>query len=188
MICQHSDIHAISFVGSNTTAGEYNTSTGQYEWEKSSGESWSQKSCHHNILDANRKQVVKAVVGAAFGAAGQRCMALSTPLVFVGSTKEWINDIVEEAKKLKVGPGMDPSSDLGPVITPESKSRVEMIVGHAVDQGAVLNLDGRQLSVDGLISQWKFCRPNGPFKSPNRQYMLHGRNIWPRVGFLFGTS
>ena len=58
------------------------------------------------------------LVGAAFGAAGQRCMALSTA-VFVGEAKNWMPELIEMAKKLKVGSGFDPSSDLGPLISPQ---------------------------------------------------------------------
>ena len=165
-ICQHDDIHAISFVGSNM-AGEYIHQQGNMNGKRVQANLGAKN--HAIILeDANRKQVVKAICGAAFGAAGQRCMALST-VVFVGNTKEWINDIVEEAKKLKVGPGMNPLSDLGPVITPESKSRVEMIVGQAVDQGAVLSLDGRNLIVDGY--------PNGNFVGPTVLSKVQTDNI-----------
>jgi len=165
-ICQHKDIHAISFVGSNT-AGEYIHTQGNVHGKRVQANLGAKN--HAIILeDANREQVVKAVVGAAFGAAGQRCMALST-LVFVGSTKEWINDIVEQAKHLKVGAGLDPSSDLGPVITPESKGRVENIVGKAVEQGAVLSLDGRGLTVDGY--------PDGNFVGPTVLSKVQPDNI-----------
>ena len=63
--------------------------------------------------------VLNALVGAAFGAAGQRCMALSVA-VLVGSSKEWIPELVQKTKTLRVGPGMDPSTDVGPLISPVS--------------------------------------------------------------------
>lgn len=145
-ICQHPDIQAISFVGSSQ-AGEYIYNLGSKHGKRVQANLGAKN--HAVILDdSNRDQVVKAVVGAAFGAAGQRCMALST-LIFVGRTKEWIEDIAAEAKKLKVGSGFDPSVDLGPLITAESKERVTNIISQAVDQGATLNLDGREISVEG---------------------------------------
>ena len=82
------------------------------------------------------------MVGAAFGAAGQRCMALST-LVLVGETKEWLPDIVENAKALQVNGGFEKGADLGPVISPESKARIEDIIASAEKEGAKIMLDGR---------------------------------------------
>ena len=75
------------------------------------------------------------LVGAAFGAAGQRCMALSTA-VFVGEAKEWLPEVVEKAKKLRVSGGMEPGTDLGPLISPEAKERVCSLVQAGVDEGA----------------------------------------------------
>ncbi len=98
--------------------------------------------------DADREATVKAIAGAAFGAAGQRCMALSA-VVFVGDTKNWVGDIVEEAKKLTVGCGLDENVDVGPLISPEAKARCESIVADAVKQGATLELDGRNVTVSG---------------------------------------
>jgi malonate-semialdehyde dehydrogenase (acetylating) / methylmalonate-semialdehyde dehydrogenase len=68
------------------------------------------------MSDANKNQTLNALVGAAFGAAGQRCMALSTA-VFVGEAKSWLPELVERAKKLKVSSGFEPDADLGPMIT-----------------------------------------------------------------------
>jgi malonate-semialdehyde dehydrogenase (acetylating)/methylmalonate-semialdehyde dehydrogenase len=154
-ICTHPDIQAISFVGGNT-AGEYVFNEGNKSGKRVQANLGAKN--HAVILeDSNREQVVKAIAGAAFGAAGQRCMALST-LIFVGSTKEWIQDLVEDAKKLKVGAGLDITSDLGPVITPESKIRVENIITEAIEQGATLSLDGRGLVVDDC--------PDGNFIGP----------------------
>lgn len=68
------------------------------------------------MSDANKNQTLNALVGAAFGAAGQRCMALSTA-VFVGEARKWLPELVERAKKLKVSSGFEPDADLGPMIT-----------------------------------------------------------------------
>ena len=92
--------------------------------------------------DANRNATVNALVGAAFGAAGQRCMALSA-LVLVGGAQEWLSDMVEQAKQLKVNAGFEEGADLGPVISKHSKERIESLIQSAVDDGATLLLDGR---------------------------------------------
>lgn len=63
--------------------------------------------------DANKENALNQLAGAAFGAAGQRCMALTTA-VFVGDAKNWIPDLVEKAKKLKVNAGHEPGTDIGP--------------------------------------------------------------------------
>jgi malonate-semialdehyde dehydrogenase (acetylating)/methylmalonate-semialdehyde dehydrogenase len=155
-ICQHPDIQAISFVGSDA-AGNYIHQQGNLHGKRVQANLGAKN--HAIVLpDApNRAATVQAIVGAAFGAAGQRCMALST-LVLVGDTQEWIEDIVHAAKKLRVGNGMDPNVDLGPLITSESKERVETIIGTAIQQGAQLDLDGRGVTVDGY--------PHGNFMGP----------------------
>ena len=76
------------------------------------------------LPDADKQHVVNAIVGAAFGAAGQRCMALST-LVLVGQSKQWLPDIVAKARALVVGAGADAASEVGPLISSTAKARVE---------------------------------------------------------------
>ena len=70
---------------------------------------------NHGVImpDANKENTLNQLVGAAFGAAGQRCMALTTA-VFVGETQEWIPELVEKCRKLKVGAGHLPDTDIGP--------------------------------------------------------------------------
>mmetsp|Transcript_3112 Transcript_3112/g.4585 ORF Transcript_3112/g.4585 Transcript_3112/m.4585 type:complete len:234 (-) Transcript_3112:233-934(-) len=88
---------------------------------------------------------MKAIAGAAFGAAGQRCMALSA-VVFVGEARHWITDLVEQGSNLKVGPGWQDGIQMGPLISPESKARCHQIIEEAVDSdGAELLLDGRDV-------------------------------------------
>jgi malonate-semialdehyde dehydrogenase (acetylating)/methylmalonate-semialdehyde dehydrogenase len=69
-------------------------------------------------------------------------MALST-LVFVGETKEWAKDIGERAKDLKIDGGFEKDADLGPVISPQAKERIEEIIASAEKEGATIVLDGR---------------------------------------------
>lgn len=181
-ICTHPQISAISFVGSNT-AGQYIHQQGTQHGKRvqanlgaknhavilpdtttTTTTSTNQSQSSSNMMDAT----TTALVGAAFGAAGQRCMALST-LVLVGTTedetKEWMNSICTKAAALQVGPGMDPSSDIGPLITAESKQRVISIIDQAVEQGAVLELDGRPTTQDDddhdhhSMNKGNFLRP-----------------------------
>lgn len=92
--------------------------------------------------DANKNATINAIVGAAFGAAGQRCMALST-LVLVGEAQSWLPDIVKQARGLKVDGGFEHGADLGPVISLQSKERIECLIQSAIDEGATILLDGR---------------------------------------------
>ena len=101
--------------------------------------------------DANKEQTLNALVGAAFGAAGQRCMALSVA-VMVGDSKQWIQELVEKAKTLKVNAGHEPNTDIGPVISKRAKARVIDLINSGVEQGAELLLDGRDVQVQGYES------------------------------------
>jgi malonate-semialdehyde dehydrogenase (acetylating)/methylmalonate-semialdehyde dehydrogenase len=113
---------------------------------------------HTSVMpDANKNHAINSVVGAAFGAAGQRCMALSVA-VLVGEAETWLPDIVEAAKQLKVGSGFDPTTDVGPMITPQALARAEDLIQSAIDQGATVDLDGRGCKPAGF--------ENGNFLGP----------------------
>lgn len=101
------------------------------------------------MADAKKEHTLKQLAGAAFGAAGQRCMALSTA-IFVGDAKKWIPDLVKRARKLKVNAGHVPGTDIGPVISPQSKQRIHSLIESGVKQGAKLVLDGRGVKVSGF--------------------------------------
>lgn len=98
------------------------------------------------------------MAGAAFGAAGQRCMALST-VVFVGESQEWLPELVERAKNLKIAGGFEPDADLGPLITRDAKVRVEQLIQSGVEQGAKLVLDGRDPNVPEKYKNGNFVGP-----------------------------
>ncbi|KAL6407031.1 methylmalonate-semialdehyde dehydrogenase [Ilyonectria robusta] len=133
-------IKAISFVGSNQ-AGEYVFARGSAKGKRVQANLGAKN--HAAVLpDCNKNNFIKSVVGAAFGAAGQRCMALST-VVFVGNTKDWLLELVESAKELQVNGGFEDGADLGPVISPQSKSRIESLIASAEEEGAKVVLDGR---------------------------------------------
>ena len=145
-ICDHPDIKAISFVGS--------TAVGTHVYNRAS-QAGKRVQCmmgakNHAVIlpDANKEQTLNAMVGAAFGAAGQRCMALSVA-VMVGDSKHWINELVTKAKTLSVNAGHEPNTDIGPVISPRAKARVIELINSGVEQGAELLLDGRDIQVKG---------------------------------------
>lgn len=111
------------------------------------------------LPDADKNHFINAVNGAAFGAAGQRCMAISV-LVTVGKTASWIDDVAAYARKLNIGSGFDLKSDLGPLISPESLSRARKIITDSVGAGANLVLDGRDFSPeDPSLAKGNFLGP-----------------------------
>jgi malonate-semialdehyde dehydrogenase (acetylating)/methylmalonate-semialdehyde dehydrogenase len=148
-ICDHPDIKALSFIGS--------THVGTHIYNRASQagkrcQSMMGAKNHCVILpDADREVALNQLVGAAFGAAGQRCMATSVA-VMVGSAKDWLPDFIERAKKLKVSIGSDRDADLGPLVSPNAKKRVLSLIDQGVKEGAELLLDGRDLVVKGYES------------------------------------
>ncbi|EPS40998.1 hypothetical protein H072_5154 [Dactylellina haptotyla CBS 200.50] len=133
-------IKAISFVGSDK-AGQYIYTRGSEKGKRVQANLGAKN--HAAIMpDANRNHTINSIVGAAFGAAGQRCMALST-LVMVGETKEWLPEIAKRAAQLNVNGGFEEGADLGPVISPQAREKIEALVQSGVDEGATLLLDGR---------------------------------------------
>jgi len=150
-------IKAISFVGSNR-AGEYIWERGSKNGKRVQANLGAKN--HAAVLpDCNKNHALNSIAGAAFGAAGQRCMALST-LVLIGETKEWMPELAERARNLKINGGFEPDADLGPLISPESKKRVEDLIQSAEEEGATILLDGRGQKPDKY--------PNGNWVSHRR--------------------
>ncbi|KAJ3197007.1 Methylmalonate-semialdehyde dehydrogenase [acylating] mitochondrial [Irineochytrium annulatum] len=148
-ICDNPHIKAISFVGSDH-AGKYIFERGTKNGKRVQANLGAK---NHGVIlpDANKNHTLNSLVGAAFGAAGQRCMALST-VVLVGEARSWLPELVERAKKLKVTCGSNAQADLGPVISPASKERIEALIQSGVDEGAQLLLDGRGCKPAGYES------------------------------------
>lgn len=141
------EIRAISFVGSNR-AGEYIYNRGTANGKRVQANLGAKN--HAAILpDSNKEHALNAIAGAAFGAAGQRCMALSV-LMTVGSARDWIPDLVEKAKQYKAGSGFDSNSDLGPLITPQSRDRCIELITSAEQEGATVLVDGRDFKAQGF--------------------------------------
>ncbi|MEQ6290341.1 CoA-acylating methylmalonate-semialdehyde dehydrogenase [Vogesella sp. GCM10023246] len=153
-ICDHPDIRAISFVGSSHV--------GSHVYQRAS-QHGKRVQCmmgakNHAIVlpDANKEQALNQLTGAAFGAAGQRCMALSVA-VLVGETQQWIPELVAKARGLKIGAGHD-NPDLGPLISSAARERVAGLIAKGAAEGAKLELDGRHVHVAGY-EQGNFVGP-----------------------------
>ncbi|KAJ7517346.1 hypothetical protein O6H91_21G020000 [Diphasiastrum complanatum] len=147
-ICDHPDIKAISFVGSDK-AGMHIYSRAAAKGKRIQCNMGAK---NHAVVmpDANPDATLNALVGAAFGAAGQRCMAIST-VVFVGGSTTWEDGLRERAVKLKVSAGIEPGADLGPVISKQAKERIFSLVQSGLSHGAKLVLDGRDIKVPGYV-------------------------------------
>ncbi|KAK7361099.1 hypothetical protein VNO77_03131 [Canavalia gladiata] len=148
-ICEDEDIKAVSFIGP-ITAGMH-----IYAIAAASGKRVQSNAggINHVVVmpDASLDATLDALVPAGFGAAGERCMALSMAL-FVGGSMRWEEKLVQRAKLLRVNAGTDPSADIGPVISKEAKERICRLVQSSVENGARLLLDGRDIVVPGYES------------------------------------
>jgi len=154
-ICDHPFIKAISFVGS-TPVGKHVWIRGTTNGKRVQANVGAKN--HALIMsDADKENALTAITGAAFGASGQRCMAISVA-VFVGESKKWISELVEKAKVLKVSAGNEEGVQVGPVISKEGKQRVISLIDSGVQDKATLVLDGRQIKIEKY--------PNGNFVGP----------------------
>jgi len=154
-LCTDERIKTVSFVGGDA-AGRHVFDLGTRHNKKVQANLGAKN--HVTILpDADKDATLNAIVGAAFGAAGQRCMALSHA-IFVAETKEWIPELAERARKLKVSAGHVDGADLGPLISPQALHRAESLIGAGVEAGGTLVLDGRGVEVPDF--------PKGNFLGP----------------------
>ena len=108
--------------------------------------------------DANLDQAVDGIIGAGYGSAGERCMAISVAVAVGDIADELVNKVQAEAQKLKVAPWTDPDSDMGPVISQEHKEKIENYISLGVKEGAKLIEDGREYRIQGY--------ENGHFVGP----------------------
>ncbi len=155
-ICDHADIKAVSFVGS--------TRVGTHVYNRASL-AGKRVQCmmgakNHAIIlpDAHKEQTLNSLVGAAFGAAGQRCMALSV-VILVGETQAWIPELVARTRTLTVGNGALAGTDVGPLISCAAKDRVESMIARGAGEGAKLELDGRLPPLTGSAREGNFVGP-----------------------------
>ncbi|WP_129973547.1 MULTISPECIES: CoA-acylating methylmalonate-semialdehyde dehydrogenase [unclassified Pseudomonas] len=146
-LLQHPDIEAISFVGS-TPIAEYihQQATARGKRVQALG-----GAKNHMIVmpDADLDQAADALVGAAYGSAGERCMAISIAVAVGEVGDQLIAKLLPRIDQLKVGNGLQGDNDMGPLVTAEHKARVEGFIDQGVAQGAQLIVDGRHFKVPG---------------------------------------
>jgi malonate-semialdehyde dehydrogenase (acetylating) / methylmalonate-semialdehyde dehydrogenase len=146
-VLDHPGIAAVSFVGSTPIARyiyERGTSHGKRVQALGGAK-------NHAIVmpDADMDSAADALVSAAYGSTGQRCMAISTAVAVGRAGDALIDKVLERAERLRTGPGLDPSSDMGPLVTGAARDKVSGLVETGVNEGAKLVLDGRGVRVEG---------------------------------------
>ncbi|WP_262103402.1 CoA-acylating methylmalonate-semialdehyde dehydrogenase [Arthrobacter sp. Marseille-P9274] len=141
----HPDVDGISFVGS-TPIARYVYETGTQHGKRVQALGGAK---NHAVVmpDADMELAADHINAAAFGSAGQRCMAISVAVAVGDAAEGLVAKLKERAEAVKVANGMEPDADMGPVITPQSKARLQKIVGEAQEDGAALVVDGRDLVV-----------------------------------------
>ena len=147
-ILGHPDVRAVSFVGS-TLVAEYIYSRGSAAGKRVQALGGAK---NHMIVmpDADMDQAVDALMGAGFGSAGERCMAISVAVPVGDETADrLVEALAPKIRMMKVGPATDPESEMGPVITAEAKQRIKDLIGQGVKEGAELVVDGRGLELQG---------------------------------------
>ncbi|HEY6491083.1 MAG: CoA-acylating methylmalonate-semialdehyde dehydrogenase [Terracidiphilus sp.] len=143
-LLDHPLVRAVSFVGS-TPVAKYVYARGSASGKRVQCQGGAKN--HVVVLpDADRETTTKIIADSAFGCAGQRCLAVSVT-VAVGESQNWFRDSISAAASaLKVGNGLDPASQMGPVITPASRERVVALIGQGAGDGAKPVVDGRSVS------------------------------------------
>jgi len=147
-ICDNPDIHAISFVGSDQ-AGTYIYERGSKNGKRVQSNMGAK---NHGVImpDANKESTLNQLTAAAFGAAGQRCMAASV-LLTVGEQKSLVDAIIAKAKKLKAG---QKGGEVGPVIDADAQSRIIKYITEAEKSGCKILLDGRSWADEHKGQGW----------------------------------
>ena len=155
-LLDHPDIRAVSFVGSTPVARHvYSRATANGKRAQCQGGA---KNPIVILPDADPETTIRITADSGFGCAGQRCLAASL-LITVGEARQrFVDALVEAAAHRTVGYGLDENVQMGPVITPESKTRVEMLIGKAIKEGARPLVDGRNTVIAGF-EHGNFVRP-----------------------------
>ena len=146
-LLNHPDVKAVSFVGS-TPIAQYIYETGAKNGKRVQALGGAK---NHMVVmpDADLDQATDALMGAAYGAAGERCMAISVAEAVGDAGDRLIQKLAPRVQALKVGPGLDPQSEMGPLVTRQHRDKVMGYVDLGVKEGAKLVVDGRGLKLQG---------------------------------------
>ena len=146
-LLDHPDVAGVSFVGSTPIAKyvhERATAAGKRVQALGGAKN------HAVVLpDADLDFAANHLTAAGYGSAGQRCMAISVAVAVGDAADALVARLEQKAREVRVGPGLDPESEMGPVVTPEARERIAGYIGEGIEAGAVAVVDGRELEVEG---------------------------------------
>ena len=155
-LIDHPKVRAISFVGSTPVARQVYARSGA-----NGKRAQCQGGAKNHVIvlpDADMQMATQIISDSAFGCAGQRCLAVSVAVTIGEAQKTFRDAIADSASRLRVGNGLDQGIQMGPVITPQSKARIESLIAAGEKQGAKVLLDGRNARIPGYESG-NFVKP-----------------------------
>jgi malonate-semialdehyde dehydrogenase (acetylating)/methylmalonate-semialdehyde dehydrogenase len=150
-LIQHPDVRALSFVGSTPIAESIYMQGAQRKGPYPLRVQALGGAKNHLVVmpDANLEQAVDALIGAAYGSAGERCMAISVAVLVGEIADEIVSGLIPRVRALRVRSGLDPNAEVGPVVSAVHKAKIEAYIERGIEEGAQLLVDGRGLSVRG---------------------------------------
>ena len=146
-LLDHPDVAGVSFVGS-TPIAQYVHARGTENRKRVQALGGAK---NHAVVmpGADLGYAADQLAAAGFGSAGERCMAISVAVPVGDAGDELVEEVARRAREIRVGPGLDPASEMGPVVTPQARERIVDYIGQGADAGARLTVDGRELEMDG---------------------------------------
>jgi malonate-semialdehyde dehydrogenase (acetylating)/methylmalonate-semialdehyde dehydrogenase len=169
-LLQHPDVAAISFVGS-TPIAEYIHREGTLRGKRVQALGGAK---NHMVVmpDADLDQAVDALIGSAYGSAGERCMAISVCVAVGRIADDLVARLAERTRRLRIGDGMDQNSEMGPLVTAAHHAKVKGYVDLGVQEGAQLVVDGRRLQFSSKVAASNDVAGKGG--APSKGFFLGG--------------
>jgi malonate-semialdehyde dehydrogenase (acetylating) / methylmalonate-semialdehyde dehydrogenase len=146
-LLDHPEVAAVSFVGSTPVARYVHARATE---NRKRVQALGGAKNHAVVMPgADLDYAAEQLAAAGFGSAGQRCMAVSVAVTVGESGDALVEEVARRARRIKVGPGLDPASEMGPVVSPQARERIVDYIGQGAAAGARLTVDGRELEIDG---------------------------------------
>jgi malonate-semialdehyde dehydrogenase (acetylating)/methylmalonate-semialdehyde dehydrogenase len=184
-LCDHPQVRAISFVGSTPVAKHV------YTRSAASGKRMQcQGGAKNHVVvlpDADMDLARQIISDSAFGCAGQRCLAVSVAVTIGEAQKTFRDAIAQAASSIRVGNGLDAGIQMGPVITRDSKQRIETLIGAGVSEGARAIVDGRHTKISGYESG-NFVAPTILDGLPSSSQLAHTEIFGPVLSLIHANS
>jgi malonate-semialdehyde dehydrogenase (acetylating) / methylmalonate-semialdehyde dehydrogenase len=184
-LCDHPDVRAISFVGSTPVAKHV------YTRAAASGKRMQcQGGAKNHVIvlpDADMELATQIISDSAFGCAGQRCLAVSVAVTIGEAQKTFRDAIAGMASSIRVGNGLEGGVQMGPVITPQSKQRIESLIAAGVGEGAKPVVDGRNPKIEKYESG-NFLRPTILDGLPASSQLAHTEIFGPVLSLVHANS